>query len=151
MTPSTKWDYRFMDLAEHIAQWSKDPRTRLGCVIVGSKKEIVSTGFNGIPRGLDDDAPNRSDHESGEKYHWYEHAERNALYNALLCNRSVEGCTLYVTRNPCPDCARGIIQSGIKEVVIKSTDPQWAKKWNSDFSLAMMQEAGVSVRFLPVE
>jgi len=71
------WDARFMNLARHISEWSKDRSTKVGVVIVGPENEVRALGYNGFPRGIDDDAPDR--HERPEKYLWVEHAERNAI------------------------------------------------------------------------
>ena len=114
---SDKWHNRFMEMAELIATWSKDASTKVGAVVVGENKEIRSTGYNGMVRGIDDNIPERS--ERPIKYDFFEHAERNAVYNACLIGASLKGCVIYVTAMPCPDCARAIIQSGIKMVVTK--------------------------------
>ena len=108
----SKWCGRFMELAEHVAQWSKDPSTKVGCVIVDKQNRVVSLGFNGFPRGVRDHDLRYMDKET--KYLFVAHAERNALDNALL---SVEGCTLYSPLLPCNECAKSIIQKGIKKVV----------------------------------
>jgi dCMP deaminase len=71
------WDTRFMELARHIGAWSKDRSRRVGCVIVGSRNEIRTTGYNGFPRGIEDEVPNR--HERPGQYKWTEHAERSRL------------------------------------------------------------------------
>jgi dCMP deaminase len=101
-----------MELAEHVAQWSKDPSTKVGCVIVDKQNRVVSLGFNGFPRGIKDSTLRYMDKET--KYLFVAHAERNALDNAPL---SVEGCTLYSPLLPCNECAKSIIQKGIKKVI----------------------------------
>jgi len=129
----TNWHKRFMDLTEHIAQWSKDRSTKLGCVIVGPDNEIRSTGYNGFPRGIDDTLDAR--HERPEKYLWSEHAERNAIYNCARMGVSTKGCRIYVPWFPCMDCARAIVQSGISQVIYKKPDleePRWAR-WAVSF------------------
>lgn len=108
----SKWSTRFMELAEHVAGWSKDPSTKVGCVIVDKQNRVVSLGFNGFPRGVRDIDLRYADKET--KYLFVAHAERNALDNAPL---SVEGCTLYSPLLPCNECAKSIIQKGIKKVV----------------------------------
>ena len=112
---SNKWHYRFMELAFLISTWSKDPSTKTGAVVVGPDREIRATGYNGLVRGVDDSVQERM--ERPTKYDFFEHAERNAVYNACLTGTSLKGCTLYATHAPCTDCARAIIQSGIKTVV----------------------------------
>ena len=109
---SKKWNRRFMALAGHISTWSKDPSTKVGCVIVDKQKRVVSVGFNGLPRGVKDLDSRYADRPT--KYLFVAHAERNALDNAPL---SVEGCTLYSPLLPCNECAKSIIQKGITKVV----------------------------------
>lgn len=106
------WDTRFLDLAFHVAQWSKDPSTKVGAVIVRPDKRIVSLGYNGFPRGVCDHEERYA--ERAVKYKFVSHAERNALDNV---SEDVTGCTLYSTLQPCPECAKSIIQKGIKKVV----------------------------------
>ncbi len=102
-----------MELAEHISQWTEDRDFNVGAVIVGPDLEIRSTGFNGLSRGVKADDDNRFDRASGEKFFWFEHAERNAIYNAARMGTPLNRCTIYINRFPCADCARAIIQSGI--------------------------------------
>ena len=108
-----KWAGRFINLAIEIASWSKDDSTKIGCVIVNDKGHPVSFGYNGLPMGIDDNIAERD--ERPEKYFWYEHAERNAMY---LTTNSLQNCSIFITHAPCADCARGMIQSGIKNVII---------------------------------
>jgi dCMP deaminase len=114
-----KWDKRFLDLAEHVAMWSKDPRTKVGAVIVDDEKRVVSLGYNGFPRGIHDDDDRYEDRTT--KHLLVAHAERNALDNAPLM---VKGCTLYATLKPCSECAKSIVQKGIKRVVTYKPDRQ---------------------------
>ena len=135
----SKWCDRFMQLAEHVATWSKDPSTQVGCVIADTQNRVVSLGFNGFPRGIKDLANRYKDRET--KYLFVAHAERNALDNAPL---SVEGCTLYSPLFPCNECAKSIIQKGIKKVVsYKPTEDRPNLHW--DISEQMFREAGVMV------
>lgn len=110
------WDTYYLNICRNVAARSKDPNTQIGCVIVGPAREIRSTGYNSFPRGIRDDVPERL--ERPAKYLWMEHAERNAIYNAARAGTSVDGCSIYVEIMPCMDCARAIVQAGIKEVVI---------------------------------
>lgn len=110
------WDQYYLLICNHVASRSKDPNTQLGCVIVGPAHEIRSTGYNSLPRGIRDDVPERLQRPT--KYLWMEHAERNAIYNAARAGTSTEGCSMYVQIMPCMDCARAIVQAGLKEVVI---------------------------------
>lgn len=135
----SKWSERFMALAEHVATWSKDPSTQVGCVIVDKQNRVVSIGFNGFPRGVKDDVARYADRDT--KLLFVAHAERNALDNAPL---SVDGCTLYTPLFPCNECAKSIIQKGISKVV--SYEPDWSRKgFNWDITKKMFQEAGVQL------
>jgi dCMP deaminase len=148
---SASWDAHFIKLAEVIAERSKDRSTRVGCVIVGPDNEIRSTGYNGFPRGLDDKLESR--HERPEKYLWTEHAERNAIYNAARMGTALKGCRAYVSSSfVCMDCARGLVQSGITEVICEPFTPakhgDLQERWKDDVVRARMLfgEAGVAVR-----
>ena len=142
---SLKWDIRFVNLAMHIANWSKDPSTKVGCVVVGEDREIRSTGFNGFPRGIEDDEERLLDRE--KKYPLICHAEENAIMHAARIGISLKGSTAYVTWPPCSRCARSLIQSGIKEIIYP-TPGEIPERWQEDFDIsnAMISEAGVIVR-----
>ena len=140
-----KWDNRFLQLAEHISKWSKDPSTKVGCVVVGPDREIRSTGFNGFPRGIDDSEERLTNRDL--KYPLICHAEENAIMHAARIGLSLKDCTAYVTWPPCTRCARSLIQAGISEVVIPS-GLEIPDRWREDFdtSHGMLAEAGVVVR-----
>jgi dCMP deaminase len=146
---SETWDKRFMLLAHHIASWSKERGRRVGAVIVGLDKEVRSVGFNGLPRGVRDDLEERHSRETGAKYLWSSHAERNAIYNAARIGVPLKGCVMYVPWFPCVDCAKAIIQSGISELVAYEPDYD-DHKWGAEFSLVteMLDEAKVNIRFI---
>lgn len=138
------WTEYFMEMSEFISKKSKDRSTKVGCVIVGPNHEVRTTGYNGFCRGIDDDIELR--HERPEKYFWAEHAERNAIYNAARNGIRLEGCTLYSTVFPCADCARAIIQSGIKTVVAPVYNNDTKISYESyDRAIAMLHETGVSI------
>ncbi len=139
------WDGRFLGLAAHIAGWSKDPSTQVGCVIVGPDREVRSTGFNGLPRGIADTRERLEDREL--KYLLICHAEENAIMHAARIGISLKGCTVYVTWPPCTRCARSLIQAGVSEAVYP-TSAEVPERWRGDFSLAseMLAEAGVTLR-----
>lgn len=144
-----EWDVRFMKLAHHIAHWSKERGRRVGAVIVGPDKEVRSTGYNGFPRGVNDLVEQRHDRASGQKYFWSSHAERNAVYNAARVGIPLVGCSIYVPWFPCGDCAKAIIQTGMRELI--AYQPDFADpKWGRDFRLVaeMLGEAGVKVRYM---
>ena len=142
---SARWDQRFLALAEHIAAWSKDPSTKVGCVVVGADREIRSTGFNGFPRGIEDD-PGRLENRE-KKYPLICHAEENAIMHAARIGMPLKGCSAYVTWPPCTRCARSLIQAGVAEVVFPE-GCEIPDRWTEDFetSKGMMEEAGVLVR-----
>ena len=142
---SDKWDLRFLELARHISDWSKDPSTKVGCVVVGPDREIRSTGFNGFPRGIEDDDDRLQNRE--KKYPMICHAEENAIMHAARIGISLKGNTAYVTWPPCSRCTRSLIQAAINEAVFPS-EVEIPERWEEDFSIAMemMEEAGISVR-----
>lgn len=135
-----------MELAGFIAQWSKDPSTKVGAVIVDPRnKRIVSTGFNGFPFGVEDSADRLEDRSI--KYEMVVHAETNAL---MFAGEQANGCTLYVTPlPPCARCAVLIIQSGIKRVLSPTPDTS-REPWKTQFAISsqMFAESGISVEFL---
>lgn len=110
------WDTYFMGVARLSAMRSKDPQTQVGACIVNTKKRIVGIGYNGFPYGIDDDdfPWDKKDSWLDSKYPYVVHAEPNAILNAT---EPLDDATLYVTLFPCNECAKLIIQSGIKEVV----------------------------------
>ncbi len=149
-TVSNKWDQRFLHLASHISDWSKDPSTKVGCVVVGSDREIRSTGFNGFPRGIKDSSERLEDRN--QKYPLICHAEENAIMHAARVGVSLKGCVAYVTWPPCTRCARSLIQAGVVEVVFPE-DIDVPERWVADFdmSMSMMKEAGLEVRSVSSE
>ena len=144
---SEKWDRRFIDLALHISNWSKDPSTKVGCVVVGADREIRSTGFNGFPRGIEDSLERLEDREM--KYPLICHAEENAIMHAARIGVSLKGCIAYVTWPPCNRCSRSLIQAGIKKIVIPS-DVEIPERWSEEFNLSksMLDEAGVQLTII---
>lgn len=143
-----RWVEYFRNLAHQVKLKSKDKRTQIGAVIVGKDKEIVSTGYNSFPRGLDDTLEYRQ--ERPEKYYWFEHAERNAIYNAARIGVSTKDCTMYLSCGiPCTDCARGIINAGITRIFCERGDVTKGTHWaeNYERSWEMLEEAGINVQF----
>jgi dCMP deaminase len=136
-----------MDIAIRTAELSKDRRTKVGAVIAGPSREILSVGYNGFPMGLNDEHAYR--HEPPAKYLFTEHAERNAIYHGARRGISLSGTILYSTLFPCADCARAIIQVGIKEVCFmngldqKEKDSQWTESFLA--SEEMLHESGVKI------
>lgn len=140
---TTNWDKRFLELAKLVGSWSKDPSTQVGAVIVDEDNRIVSTGYNGFPRGIKDCEKKLVDRE--QKYAIIVHAEMNAL---AFANKSVKRCTLYTWPfEPCSRCAGMIIQSGIKRVVsVINNDKRWEK--NFVVSRQLFQEAGIIMEWI---
>lgn len=142
------FDDRIMSMGYIMAEGSKDKRTHIFAIVIGPDKEIRATGYNGFPRGLDDNIPERQ--EKPEKYYWFEHGERNSLDNATLTGTSLKGCKMYTNGIPCTDCARGIVQSGILEVIV---DEEWNKTNSgrdleeSRRTIQMFRETGVKIRY----
>lgn len=141
-----EWHRRFLALAAFFSTWSKDPSTKVGACIVDDQRRVLGLGFNGFPRGVNDDEARYLDREV--KYRMVVHAEANAILNAT---KSVEGATLYVTFPSCCDCAKLIIQSGIKRVIWQGN---WQEvcgdrgaRWASSIisAIIMYEEAGVEV------
>lgn len=136
------WDEYFMGLAHLSALRSKDPNTQVGAAIVDENHRVVSVGYNGFPTGVsDDEFPwSREGNVLTSKYAFVVHAELNAILNS---QRSVRGCTIYVSLFPCNECAKAIIQSGIKKIVYESD------KYNGvDTNIAskrMLRAAGVEL------
>ena len=114
------WDEYFMGIALLSSMRSKDPNTQVGACIVNDKNKIMSVGYNGFPMGCsDDEFPwERTGNENETKYPYVCHAELNAILNNA--GASLENCRIYVALFPCNECAKAIIQSGIKEVVYLS-------------------------------
>jgi len=143
------WKEYFRNIAHQVKLKSKDEKTQIGAVIVGEDNEIVSTGYNSFPRGIIDDISERQ--ERPEKYFWFEHAERNAIYNAARIGVSTKGTTMYLTCGiPCADCCRGIINAGITTIVCEVGDagakgPKWEESGKR--SLQMFNEARVKIQY----
>lgn len=136
---NSKWDRRFLNRAVEVANWSKDPSTPVGAVIVDGKRQ-VSEGYNGPPAGIrDDDGISRD-----EKLRRTIHAEENAL---LFAGRDVTGCTIYVTHPPCGRCAAKLIQAGIARVVYLLPSDEFIVRWHHEMASAgaMFEEVGTEV------
>lgn len=137
------WNDYFLEIAEVVAAKSKDPHTKIGAVIVGPERQIVSTGFNGFPRKI---AEVDWRLERPIKYNFMVHAEMNAIYNAARHGIPLRGCHMFVTGlAPCSKCAMGIIQSGIESVLGAAPAPGPSGKWEEDaiFAQDLFLEAGI--------
>lgn len=143
-----KWHSRYLELAQQIASWSKDPSSKIGAIAVGSKGQVLAQGYNGFPRGIED---NESRFENKElKYKYVVHAEMNLIYNASYNGVSLDGSTVYVTGLPvCSECAKGLIQVGVQQVIMP-TQEDTPDKWVKSFKLSkeLFEEAGVHWQFI---
>jgi dCMP deaminase len=151
-----KWDKRFIDLAKHINTWSKDPSTRVGAVLVGPDREILSVGYNGFPRGIADTPERLNDRPT--KYELVVHAEINAIMNAARQGICTHGSTMYVIATsvvtgedwggaPCIRCAVETIQAGISRVCVPkpiNMPSSWVESCEKGYRV--LQESGVEYR-----
>ncbi len=135
------WDEYFMGVALLAAERSKDPSTQVGACIVDDQKRIITTGYNGFPKGCsDDEFPWNRDESRGEtKYQFVVHAELNAILNAR--GKNLTDSVLYVGLFPCNECAKAIIQAGIKEVIYLSD--KYATTPSTLASKRMLAAAGI--------
>lgn len=134
------WDRWYLGMAEYVSTASKDPSTKVGAIIVDSERRIVSCGYNGLPKGVEDTDERLNNRDL--KYKLIIHGERNAL---LFANRSVDGCTLYTWPfMPCAACASMVIQKGISRVVAPySENPRWTDEFK--LSKELFFEANVEL------
>jgi dCMP deaminase len=136
------WDLRFLKMASEVGEWSKDPSRKIGCVIVKDRR-ILATGYNGFPRGIADTEERLNTREL--KYKYVVHGEMNAIYNAIQHGVSLNGATLYAVGLPiCSECAKGIIQVGIKRVVIPKQDIPTHWQESCEFTKKLFGETGVN-------
>lgn len=141
--------YKYLGIANAISQLSKDNSTKVGAVIIGKTGEVRSMGYNGAPRGCKADEDARCQNRP-EKYWWVAHAELNAIVNASRVGTPIEGSSLVVTHFPCMECAKAIVQAGIKRVFCPSPDPVFAERWAEHMqrSEELFQECDVEVVLL---
>lgn len=148
-TLSYKWDQRFLKLAEEVASWSKDPSRKVGAVAIGAKGQVLAQGYNGFPRGIDDSHSRYYNRQ--RKYELVVHAEMNVIFNATYNGVSLDGATMYVTGLPvCSECAKGIIQVGVRRVVMKDIEipDSWQDSWRK--TQEMFNEANVQFEFVGI-
>ena len=150
MLLKNKWLDRYLDVAEHHSLWSKDT-TKVGAVCVGKHGQELSHGYNGFPRGVEDAPERLSDRETKLKF--VVHAEMNCIYAATLNGVSLDGSDIYVHGLPvCSECAKGIIQVGIKRVFMRYPEELEAtERWIESFKISsvMLNEAGVQWTIIP--
>ena len=147
---SQEWIDKFMDLAKKYSEWSKDPSTKIGCIAIDPQtKNVLSSGYNGFPRGIKDSEKRLNDRE--EKYKYMAHAEKNCIYNACLNGVSLKDSIFFVYNLPtCSECAKGIIQVGAAGVYyhFEESDQDFKEKWmkwieSGSVSSKMFKEAGL--------
>ncbi len=157
-TPATsrglRWHRHFLRQAWLCAEMSKDPSTKTGCVVIDADRCIVSTGYNGFARGVNDKPDRYNDREV--KYRFVVHCDTNAIYSAARRGVSLLGCTMYLTGPPCNECMKGIVQAGIHRVIWPEDnpfekDPATQARWQGSIeaSNAMAEEAGVQFLRIP--
>jgi len=141
-----KWKLRYLDLAGCIGSWSKDPSRKIGAVAIGPQGQVLAQGYNGFPRGISDADQRYADRKT--KYKYVVHAEMNCIYNAADNGVSLRGSDLYVTGLPtCSECAKGVIQVGIKRVFMRADVPEaWIDSWN--LTKTLFKEAGVDYELI---
>lgn len=135
------WMNHFLEMAHLVASKSKDPNTQVGCILVSEDRIIVATGYNGLPRGVED-KPERMLRPA--KYLWTSHAEENAVSQAARVGMPLKNSTAFVTHMPCSRCARTLIQAGIVAVVVDNGSTSMPKE-EFDVAMQMFNEAGVRV------
>ena len=140
------WDKRFIELAKSVAEWSKDPKAKIGAVIVSKRDGAIALGYNGFPKGVENSVERLENNDI--KQEMVIHAEQNAL---IIAGSKAENATIYVWGKPvCSRCAVIIIQSGIKRVVASNPDSDKKSKWDEtgQRAIQMFNEAGIQVDFL---
>jgi dCMP deaminase len=137
-----KWDTRFIEMATLVSSWSKDPSTKVGCVLVDKKRRVVSVGFNGPPSKTID-----AEYQREVRLRRSIHAEANALHFATS---DVSGCTAYITHPPCSHCTAHLIQRGVSRIVARRGTSDFETRWGDDIreSHAMCSESGVVIVYL---
>ena len=134
----------YLEMARAAANFSKDRSTKVGAIIL-TPDYGFSMGYNGFPRGINDDVDER--HERPEKYQWVSHAEMNSITNAARAGLRLKGSTLFCTKFPCTECCKALIQAGIETVVtVPETDPNWMEQIKT--TCIMFEEAGVTIVLL---
>lgn len=145
----TSWDKKYIRLAREISSWSKDPSKQIGAVAIGEKGQVLAQGYNGFPRGIED-TDDRLNHRQ-TKYKYVVHAEMNCIYNATYNGVSLNGSTMYIYGLPvCSECAKGLIQVGIKRVVSTPITDATPETWVESTKLTkeIFEEAGVKYDFI---
>lgn len=142
-----KWDLRFMALTKHVSLWSNDTSTKVGAVIVRDKT-VLSMGYNGFPRGSDDN--NNKRYERPLKYDWFLHAEENAIINAARNGVNISNATMYINWFPCSKCAGMIINAGINRIVCSVEPDTNCDRFGNSFKIALekLNECNIEINYL---
>ena len=147
-TLGSEWNRRYLGLAYEVSKWSKDPSTKIGAIAVGNKGQVLAQGYNGFPRKIRHSDERLNNREL--KYKYVVHAEMNLIYNAGYNGVSLDGSTVYVTGLPvCSECAKGLIQVGVKQVIMpyqEGTPEVWKNSF--EFTKELFEEAGVAWQFI---
>lgn len=139
-----KWEKRFIEMADLVASWSKDPSTKVGAVIVDQNKRIISVGFNGYPKNIpDDDLDIREN-----KYAKVLHAEKNAI---LFAKRDLKDCEMFCTHIPCSQCASAIIQSDISTVITRKPSDDYMSRWSDSVKITEKMFSDASVHLIYID
>ena len=145
-TSQAEWDQRFLQMAQLVSKWSHDPSSQIGAVFVDDRRRVLSSGYNGLPRGIENTEERWNNRTT--KYKYIVHAEANAIYNATWNGVSLDGSTLYVYGLPvCSQCARASIQVGAKRIVVADVGvvaQRWYDEWAH--SCEMFSECGLDVQ-----
>lgn len=143
---------RFLPVAKQLASLSKYPRTKVAAVAFGPGMEIRATGWNGAPRGSDADVDHRIQ-DRDEALHWIAHAEANVVCNAARSGASLNGCVVLVTHPPCMNCAKLLVQAGVKSVISVRPTPEFIGRWGDDMdrSDALFAECGIDSYWISEE
>ena len=152
MYNNVKWRNRYLLLAKHFSTWSKDPSTQVGAVAVSDNGLILSEGWNGFPRGIRDTQGRLGVRQT--KYDYMVHAEKNLIYNATRNGISLLNSNLYVYGLPvCSECAKGVIQVGIKSVYVLTDSMNvrdtWVESWKK--TTDMFDEVGISYEWVTMD
>jgi dCMP deaminase len=135
------WNQRVLRIAHEVASWSKDPKRKVGAVIVSQDFRGFSLGYNGFPRGIHDLDERLQDNDLRKRLTI--HAERNAMDNARF---GLRNCAIYSTKYPCHDCAKSIIQCGLTNIIVPPPDfnhPSWGSSY--ELAQSLFQEAGIQI------
>ena len=146
---SFKWDERYLRLAKEVATWSKDPSKQVGAIAIGEKGQVLSQGYNGFPRKVNETEERLTVRET--KYKYVVHAEMNCIYNATFTGASLNNATMYVWGLPvCNECAKGLAQVGVKRVVSPKTVADVPDKWKISAinTVDLLKEVGITYDFI---